>query len=154
MAGSVTYYEGNYLAQTAVGSSGQILQSNGASAPSWVAASSSFAWNTISATPQALSSQNGYIIEDNTPGAETILTLPSSPTVGDTIKIMNFNSSGWQINQAAGEMIFVGNIATVAGTSHGIIAADIGTSITLVCIATAPGIWAADGSPQGNIGFY
>lgn len=50
MAGSVTYYEGNYLAQTAVGTTGQLLQSNGASAPSWVDRPSTYfqAYNSTS----------------------------------------------------------------------------------------------------------
>jgi hypothetical protein len=40
-AGGVGYGDGTELAFTTVGSSGQVLQSNGASAPSWVAAPSS-----------------------------------------------------------------------------------------------------------------
>jgi len=40
-AGGVTYGDGTTYAVTAAGSSGQLLRSNGASAPSWVTASSS-----------------------------------------------------------------------------------------------------------------
>lgn len=40
-AGGVTYGDGTQYATTAAGTSGQLLQSNGASAPSWVAAPSS-----------------------------------------------------------------------------------------------------------------
>jgi hypothetical protein len=39
-AGGVTYGDGTTYANTAAGTSGQLLQSNGASAPSWVTASS------------------------------------------------------------------------------------------------------------------
>ena len=60
-AGGVTYGDGTTYATTAAGTSGQLLQSNGASAPSWVAAPSATAAsqaemetassNTVFATP-------------------------------------------------------------------------------------------------------
>jgi hypothetical protein len=47
-AGTVPYGTGTALAYTAAGSSGQILQSNGASAPSWVAAPGGGSWIYLS----------------------------------------------------------------------------------------------------------
>lgn len=47
-AGTIPYGTGTALAYTAAGSSGQILQSNGASAPSWVAAPGGGSWIYIS----------------------------------------------------------------------------------------------------------
>ena len=45
-AGSVTYGDGTEYASTAAGTAGQLLQSNGSSAPSWVTASSGFTLGT------------------------------------------------------------------------------------------------------------
>jgi hypothetical protein len=112
-----------------------------------------FAWTNVTATPQALSSDNGYII--STVAGPTVLTLPATPAIGDTFKIINSSADGWQIDQAASQQIFVGDISTISGVGHGISALEIGTSITLVCInAGATKQWASDGGPQGIIGFF
>ncbi len=49
-AGGVVYGDGTNYASTAAGTSGQVLQSNGASAPSWVAAPAASAMTFISVT--------------------------------------------------------------------------------------------------------
>jgi hypothetical protein len=55
-AGGVTYGDGTTYANTAAGTAGQILQSNGSSAPSWVAAPGGGSWiylSTVNASAAA-----------------------------------------------------------------------------------------------------
>lgn len=62
-AGGVTYGDGTTYANTAAGTSGQLLQSNGASAPTWVTASAGamtfISVQTISGTPSTLDFTSG-----------------------------------------------------------------------------------------------
>lgn len=112
-----------------------------------------FPWTTVVATPTAMVAQHGYII--GSVGALCVLTFPASPSVGDTIKIINFSIDGFEISQGNTAQIYVGNISTIAGMGHGINGLDIGTSINLVCVsAGGTKIWASDGAPQGDIGFF
>jgi hypothetical protein len=100
-AGGVTYGDGSTYAVTAAGTSGQVLQSNGASAPSWVTASSSAlvfissatASNSASITFTGLSSTyDVYMVEIINAVASTnaYLYLRSSSNNGSS-----YDSSGY-----------------------------------------------------------
>lgn len=67
-AGGVVYGDGANYASTSAGTSGQVLQSNGASAPSWT---SSLATPTLT-TPTI---NDGYIEEAHTANTGTAITL-------------------------------------------------------------------------------
>lgn len=62
-AGGVTYGDGSTYANTAAGTSGQLLQSNGASAPTWVTPSAGamtfISVQTVSGTPSTLDITSG-----------------------------------------------------------------------------------------------
>jgi hypothetical protein len=73
------------------GNSGKYLTTNGTSA-SWatVSSGSSFTWN-IASSNATMSANNGYFV-DTSSGAKT-MTLPTSATLGDTIRINDLAGS-------------------------------------------------------------
>jgi len=91
-AGGVTYGDGTTYANTAAGSAGQLLQSNGASAPSWVAAPTSAMTFITSATANnsatvdledAMSTYGVYMVVAN----QIITTGAANPTFQCRLKV-------------------------------------------------------------------
>lgn len=83
VAGGAVYSTGSALAITDAGTTGQVLTSNGTSAPTWedpTGGSSSWVKKTSTYTAVA----GDKIIADTTSGAFTI-TLPASPSEGDSV---------------------------------------------------------------------
>ena len=87
-AGTVAYGTGTAYAFTAAGTAGQVLQSNGSSAPSWVTSSSGFTWQSVQTANFTAVAGNGYPV-NTTSGAITV-TLPASPTAGQLITITDY----------------------------------------------------------------
>jgi hypothetical protein len=80
-AGGVGYGTGSANAYTSAGTSGQVLQSNGSSAPSWITLSSgSFTAKTTTYTAVS----GDVLLVDTSTGSFTI-TLPASPSTGNTV---------------------------------------------------------------------
>ncbi len=75
-AGSVTYSNGTSYMATAVGTSGQILRSNAAGAPTWVSTS------TLGLMSTALAS--AYIWVGNASGVATAVSMSSDATISNT----------------------------------------------------------------------
>jgi hypothetical protein len=100
-AGSVIYGNGTALAVSAVGTSGQVLQSNGASAPSWVTASggamvlitTTTASNASDVTFSSLTTYNNYRI------VISGLTFSSSTTLELRFGQPNIVTSGYRFSQ-------------------------------------------------------
>lgn len=91
-AGGVTYGDGTTYATTTAGSSGQLLQSNGASAPSWVAAPSS---GYTLGTPVATTS--GTSIDfTGIPASvkQIVITFNGVSTDGTSAKVVQIGDSG------------------------------------------------------------
>lgn len=107
-------------------------------------AQSVFNWNTITATSQQMSSQNGYF--PNNAGLVT-LTLPASSVVGDEIAISGQGAGGWLIAQAAGQQIQIGSSASTLGAGGSVASANRYDSIRLVCMVAST-IWTTTGAPQ------
>lgn len=113
-----------------VGTSGQVLTSNGAAAlPTWQAGGSGgMTWvdNPGSITGAA---NTGYFIS-----VPTTITLPASPSIGTTISFVEYGSANITIQANTGQQINIGpNQSAIAGT-----AADNGVCIlTLVSRATS-----------------
>jgi hypothetical protein len=91
-AGGITYGDGTTYANTAAGSSGQLLQSNGASAPSWVAAPTSAMTFITSVTANdsatvdlenAMSTYGVYMVVAN----QIITTGAANPTFRCQLKV-------------------------------------------------------------------
>ena len=98
-----------------VGTSGQVLTSNGASAlPTWHASGSSvYPWTDITTTTQTIAINNGYT--SNNAGVVTF-TLPSTAAYGSTFRICGKGAGGWSIAQNSGQTINYGSVTTTSGT--------------------------------------
>jgi len=117
-----------------VGTSGQILTSNGAGAlPTFQAAGGgggglTWAVTTVNAT---LVVANGYIA--NKAGLLT-MTLPSTAAIGDIIELTNINTAvGWRIAQNALQAIRFGSSLTTIGVGGYLEATALGDSVRMVC---------------------
>ena len=94
---------GQKIASLPLGTSGQVLTSNGAGAnPSWQTTAASFIWTEVTGTSVAMAVNNGYIL--NNAGLVTA-TLPDTATVGSIVRIVGKGAGGWRIAQNAGEQI-------------------------------------------------
>jgi hypothetical protein len=73
-----------------------------------------FFWETVNGTVSA-SSNEGYIVTNGeTP---VIITLPASPSPGDTFRVAGVGAGGWSITQNTGQQILAGNLAATTGLS-------------------------------------
>lgn len=92
-AGGVVYGDGTNYASTAAGSSGQVLRSNGASAPSWATVGGD-TFTKISTTYTATAGDK--LLVDTSAGAFTV-NLPASPTTGQTVYFQD-SAGTWGVN--------------------------------------------------------
>lgn len=105
-----------------------------------------FTWNTISGTSQNASVNNGYIVGNS---SSTTITIPSSCTVGDEIKIAGKGAGGWIIAQGSSQSIVLGNQTTTTGAGGSLASSNSRDSLNMICITTNTG-WQVVGS-IGNI---
>jgi hypothetical protein len=116
-----------------VGTSGQVLTSNGAGAlPTFQTASSGgTSWSVITADQTAVIN-NGYICNK---ASTLVLTLPTTAVVGSVIEVTGINTAlGWQIAQGSGQQIFFGNVSTTSGATGTLTSSAIRDSIKIVCV--------------------
>ena len=94
-----------------VGTSGQVLTSNGAAAlPTFQDAATPFTWNEETGTSATMAVDNGYIANN---AALVTLTLPDTAALGSVIKVVGKGAGGWRIAQNASEVIhFLGQDTT------------------------------------------
>jgi len=98
-AGGVVYSQGATLAVTAVGSSGQVLQSGGAGAPAW-----------STATYPAVATGTGKILRaDGTNWVASTSTYPDTATAGDILYASGANVIGNLAVVAAGSILVSGS---------------------------------------------
>src|SRR5574338_1695156 len=71
-------------------------------------------WSTVS-TNQSMVSNNGYIAIS--PGGALTFALPAASAVGDILEIILYGATSFQITQAAGQQIRIGNQQTTAGAT-------------------------------------
>ena len=134
-AGAVGYGDGTNLAFTSAGTSGQLLSSNGASAPSWVGApasamtliSTQTASNSANISWTGLSGYNSYVII-----FKNIINIPSGWEVsllagtGSGPTYITSNYYGWGIDGWSGATTVHGvsiagsNRATISGNNYGV----------------------------------
>ena len=74
-----------------------------------------FFWLTVSGTNAQASSNVGFIATNTT--APVIITLPASPSPGDTFRVAGAGAGGWILAQNAGQSILAGKLANVTGLS-------------------------------------
>ena len=114
-----------------VGTSGQVLTSQGSSAlPAWATPGASFAWSVITAN-QSAAVNNGYIANK---ASNLILTLPTTAAVGTLIEVTGMNTAlGWTVAQNAGQQIFFGTSTTTSGTGGSLSSSNTYDAVRLVC---------------------
>ena len=116
VSGGIYYGDGSKIAQIAAGTSGQVLQSNGSSAPTWGTAGIS--WQSVQSSGFNAAANNGYPC-NTTSGAFTV-TLPASPTAGQLISIIDYagtfatnnltiNPNGNKINSNTSNVVLITN---------------------------------------------
>ena len=86
-------------------------------------AGNSFTWQYVAAATQSAQPNAGYIVTNAS--AQTTITLPASPNVGDIIRVTGAGAGGWKLAQTTGQSIQVGTVAAALGagetwTSNGI----------------------------------
>ncbi len=64
------------------------------------------AWQIASSTSLTAAPNTGYLITNNS--ATTTIALPTSPNIGDVIRISSPGSGGWKISQYAGQSVSAG----------------------------------------------
>jgi len=115
-----------------VGSAGQVLTSQGASAlPVWSNPTNGVIVNqTSSSVTMAAGSQ--YYIND---GSNLVtLTLPTTAAQGDTYIIVGGSSGGWKVAQNASQQINFNSKSTTSGTGGSLASTNQYNCITIKCI--------------------
>jgi hypothetical protein len=112
-AGTVTYSNGTALVSTAAGTTGQILQSNGAGAPSWTNVGNLLASASFSLTADATAETNGYFTVNTTSvptlvtgygydaSARVIVTLESASGPGQVVTVTNRTANSFRVYTGA-----------------------------------------------------
>jgi hypothetical protein len=119
------------MSVTSIGSTGQVLTSNGPGVLPSYQAQGTFPWVVVAGTAQAMSVNTGYT--SNNAGLVT-LTMPPTASVGDTLVVTGLGAGGWTIAQNAGQLINVGSNATTTGIAGSISSTNAFDSITFTCV--------------------
>jgi hypothetical protein len=130
-----------------VGTSGQLLTSNGAGAlPTFQDAAVAFVWNEETGTSATMAVDNGYIANN---ASLVTLTLPTTAAVGSVVRVAGKGAGGWRVAQNAGESINFGSSTTTTGVGGYLEFTDASDAVELLCI-TADTQWVVLSS-VGNI---
>lgn len=116
-----------------VGTSGQVLTSNGAAVlPTWQdAPAGGVTWSVITAATKTMVVNEAYFANHATSVA---FTLPATAAVGDTMQVVAMHASGtWSIAQNAGQTMYVGNTATTTGVGGSLTSISSGDWVEIVC---------------------
>jgi hypothetical protein len=137
-AGGVGYGTGTAHAYTAAGTAGQVLTSNGSSAPTWgAAASGGITYTRITSTTTLTNNQG--VIADTTGGAFTV-NLPASPSTGAQVFLAD--GGAWGTNN-----LTVGrNGSTIEGVAQDLVCDITGVSIQMLYDGTTWQVYAQAGA--------
>jgi len=137
-AGGVGYGTGTAHAYTAAGTAGQVLISNGSSAPTWgAAASGGITYTRITSTTTLTNNQG--VIADTTGGAFTV-NLPASPSTGAQVFLAD--GGAWGTNN-----LTVGrNGSTIEGVAQDLVCDITGVSIQMLYDGTTWQVYAQAGA--------
>jgi len=72
-----------------------------------------FFWLTVSGTTAQASSNLGFIVTNNV--SPVTITLPASPSVGDTFRVACVGAGGWILVQNTNQTVLAGNLADTTG---------------------------------------
>lgn len=90
-------------------------------------------WTVISAS-QALVANNGYFVAS--PGGAVVLTLPTTPTIGDTYRVTLDGATSWSIAQNSGQTVRYSSSVTTSGAGGSITSTAQGDTIVIVAQST------------------
>lgn len=107
---------------------------------------SGFSWNEETGTSATMAVNNGYIANN---AALVTLTLPSTASVGDVVRVTGKGAGGWRIAQNAGQTIYFGLLSTTTGAGGRLDSTEDRDTVEMVCI-TADDDWNVISS-VGNI---
>ena len=114
-----------------VGTSGQVLTSNGAAAlPTFQDAAGGITWNEETGTSATMAVDNGYISNN---AGEVTFTLPTTAAVGSVVRVAGYGAGGWKIAQNAGEIIHFLGSDTTTGTGGSLDSSNRYNAVELVC---------------------
>jgi hypothetical protein len=143
-AGTIPYQTASgTTAMLAAGTSGQVLTSNGASAPTWATASGSLQSSPGIVTTNYTALSNNLIRANSTAGTFTI-TLPDSPNDGDVVGIIDVANT-FGTNPVT---VVPGTIGTIESTNSIILDLD-GAYVSFVFIASGVNNWKLEQTPTG-----
>lgn len=123
-----------------VGTSGQVLTSNGAGAlPTMqAAAGGGLTWNNQASGSATLAVGNAYYTNN---GASLVTyTLPSTAAQFTIIQVLGSSSGGWKIAQLSGQSIVAGNLTSTVGATGSVQSVDATAGVTILC-TTANTTW-------------
>lgn len=149
-AGSVSI-AGNYTLPNTLGTSGQVLASNGTTGVTFQNPTSvGMPWTKIGTGTTAVTmvKNNGYINANGT--SNVTFTLPSVAAVGDTFEILNASFAfEFIIKLNSSQEIYVGNEPGPIGTTGDVRSVDLGDWIQIICLNTDTSFLAC--VKQGNV---
>jgi hypothetical protein len=137
-AGGVGYGTGTAHAYTSAGTAGQVLTSNGSSAPTWAAAAAGgITYTRITATTTLTNNQG--VIADTTAGAFTV-NLPASPSTGAQVWLAD--GGAWGTNN-----LTVGrNGSTIEGVAQDLVCDITGVGVQMLYDGTTWQVYAQAGA--------
>jgi hypothetical protein len=92
---------------------------------------SSFTWNNVASSTQAMTANEGYIT--NNSSTLVTYTLPSTAAQGTVISVAGYSAGGWTIAQNASQEIFFGNVHTTAGTGGSLSSSNQYDQVSILC---------------------
>jgi len=121
VAGGVVYTDADSMEVTAAGVSGQVLVSNGSSAPSWANLATSAAANYEVLTADATIDEDTVSLKKivNKSGSACVITVAATLPVGREIVVAGLSADGWQVvAEASSSVKFVfGDVESAADGS-------------------------------------
>src|ERR1700685_2615151 len=130
--GGIVYSTASAMAITAVGTSGQFLQSAGTGEPVFATVPGVVTtWSAVTASTLAAAINNGYVL--NHASTACVITLPATAALGSIIAFQGVAASGgWTVTANTGQTIQFGNQSSSSAGSWS--STDPGDSMWIVCI--------------------
>lgn len=124
---------GAFQSIAGVGTSGQVLTSNGAGAlPTFQAAGGGgVTWANVTGSTQSMAVNTGYTINDSS--SLVTLTLPATAAIGSILAVAGNSADGWKIAQNSGQTINFSAQSTTTGTSGYLASTNQYDCVELVC---------------------
>ena len=90
-------------------------------------------WSEVTTTSQSASVNHAYITNN---ASQVNVTLPSSASIGDIVRVVGLGSGGWKLSQNASQYVYFGNLTSTTGTGGYLESTNEHDSIELVCVST------------------